>query len=471
MMNKMAMGGVQLPYYNTNNDGTPKYRIGGLTKPQYEQAQADSMNLYNAGLKSNKIPSWQVPGAIEASARLTALNKEAPMPTKGSFYGNDSNYTGGYNVSFQKPTMVPYNMQTIDKKELVANVNRKPAISERDPNRPTWDFNSGVNPSFGGVSYTNAAGTGKVIPPTTLKYGGKMPKFEWGGEEDDNGFGYTPNNPAEAYRMQQASKMNNRIYSQKSSYAPSVLPWEKTNDSGNTPNNPYTFPVQEENPDMVNRRNDRLAREAAEIAGTGSEGTTDTTRTGGGNKYNNRDKMLQGIGMAASIAPELDYLKNQGKRYDTQKLYEYNPSLMDPTETIKGIKYAGKQSQENINIGSMGSGATLLANAAAQRNKTSADIAKATKDYDNANVAITNRGKEYNIGNRYAVDDINARNKGAALSNYYKTLDSAGGKVNQGTKDIRGGNQDNQMMAMIPKMINDPQFKKFFEEYQKGQVG
>jgi hypothetical protein len=199
--------------------------------------------------------------------------------------------------------------------------------------------------------------------------------------------------------------------------------------------------------------------------------TKDTTGTGGSNNYNNKDMILQGLGMVAGIAPKAAYLKEQGKNYDTQQFYEYNPSLMDPTQARKDEQYAGRQNQENIRIGSMGSGATLLANAAAQRNKTSANLGRINKEYDNANVAITNRGKEYNIGNRYAVDDINARNKGAALSNYYKTLDSTGAEVKQGTKDIRGGNQDKQMMAMIPKMMNNPEFKKFFEEYQKGQVG
>lgn len=486
-MQEYAMGGVQLPYYNINRNGTNKYAMGGMEEDP-------AMPTANTG---TVVPTMSTPPQF--GNRSDWENYYIP---KG--WAKDPRNKSGVNVNLYDTNKYKYNQETDSFKfannepvpfnRLLSSdlmefkpgsgvqkvVNKKSPVGTQSLNK--WDFNSGTptkkyyNESgelLKSEEYDNAGPSGKVLntiePRRKLAYGGMMPKYALGGEEeDDNGFGYTPNNPAEAYRMQQASKMNNRIYSQKSSYAPSVLPWEKTNDSGNTPNNPYTFPVQEENPDIVNRRNDRLAREAAEIAGTGSEGTTDTTGTGGSNKYNNRDKMLQGIGMAASIAPELDYLKNKGKRYDTQKLYEYNPNLMDPTETIKGIKYAGKQSQENINIGSMGSGATLLANAAAQRNKTSADIAKATKDYDNANVAIINRGKEYNIGNRYAVDDINARNKEGVSNAYYKTLDSAGKKVNQGTKDIRSENQDNQMMAMIPKMMNSPEFKKFFEEYQKG---
>jgi hypothetical protein len=493
MMNRMAMGGVQLPYYNINRDGTNKYAMGGMgVDPAMPAANtgtvAPTMSTppqFGNRMEFDKY--YQSQGFAKDPRNKLEPNVTYYNPNKYKYdQGTDS-------FKFANNEPVPYNsLPSSDLMEFKPGsgvqkvVNKKVPVGQQSLNK--WDFNSGIPTKryyneagelLKSEEYDNAGPSGKVLntiePRRKLAYGGMMPKYALGGEEeDDNGFGYTPNNPAEAYRMQQASKMNNRIYSQRSSYAPSVLPWEKTNDSGNTPNNPYTFPVQEENPDMVNRRNDRLAREAAEIAGTsgaGTDGTEDTTGTSGGNKYNNRDMALQGLGMVAGLSPKLAYLKNQGKKYDTQEFYGYDPSLMDPTQARKDEQYAYRQSLENLRVGATGNAANLLRNTDAQRNKTSANLGRINKEYDNANVAITNRGKEYNIGNRYAVDDINARNKGAALSNYYKTLDSTGAEVKQGTKDIRAGNQDKQMMAMIPKMINDPQFKKFFEEYQKGQVG
>lgn len=469
MMNKMAMGGVQLPYYNTNNDGTPKYGMGGIE----ENINIGSNNTTSANKKMSPEEWAKYNTSLGYQQdKGSAIGKYPAFYNPKEYAINDSGAyikigDVGKNVDYNNdPTYKPLNQYSYKPPVAKQVISTKKAIPERDPNRPTWNFNSGDNPSFGGVSYTNAAGTGKVIPPTTLKYGGRMPKFYRGGPYDPNDEYIDPSETAmiEARDSGQYYEDSAKQAAEQNAYRIGMNnaindPYRRN--SLMTPADPYG------DPNATARRDDRLAREAAEIAGTGSEGTS-TTGTGGGNKYNNRDMALQGLGMVAGLSPKLAYLKNQGKKYDTQEFYGYDPSLMDPTQARKDEQYAGRQNQENIRIGSMGSGATLLANAAAQRNKTSANLGRINKEYDNANVAITNRGKEYNIGNRYAVDDINARNKGAALSNYYKTLDSTGAEVKQGTKDIRAGNQDNQMMAMIPKMINDPRFKKFFEEYQKG---
>lgn len=447
-MNRMVMGGVQLPYYNTDEQGNPKYVIGGLTKPQYEQAQADSMNLYNAGLKSNKIPSWQVPGAIEASARLTALNKEAPMPTKGSFYGNDSNYTGGYNVSFQKPTMVPYNMQTIDKKELVANVNRKPAISERDPNRPTWDFNSGANPSFGGVSYTNAAGTGKVIPQTTLKYGGKLPKYADGIK--------TP-------------KTNSIIMQDNG--APSIVPTSPDGSMANT-----TSYLKLDSNAIGDENND------FQWNFKGGNYTKPDSHTSYGLKKTPPSPPDEGTpfdwkdaaGQAANFIGQ-----NAGNIYDltrkNEPLTTYDRAqakYLDPTQARKDEQYNYRQSLENVRTGSMGSGATLLANTNAARNRASTNTARINQAYDDANAQIGNQVNQYNT-NISMQEKIAREANAAALENTRsKAIHGLGESFGKGTKSGKQTQMDQKELGMFQwRYQNEPGFKAHVDNFSKNNKG
>lgn len=458
---KHKMGGIQLPYYNINRNGTNKYTMGGMEEnPAMPVANTETItpNVPQFGNRMEFDKYYQSQGYAKDPRNKSGANVTYYNPNKYKYdQGTDS-------FKFSNNEPVPYNsLPSSDLMEFKPGSGVQNVVNKTNSDR--WISTGTMKDGRHVRTYSD--GRKEIVGTVTKKYGGMMPKFYNGGPYDPNNEYIDPSETAmiEARDSGQYYEDSAKQAAEQNAYRIGMNnamndPYRRN--SLMTPADPYG------DPNAAARRNDRMSREADEMADTGSEGTTGTN---GGNKYNNRDMALQGLGMVAGIAPKLAYLKNQGKKYDTQEFYGYDPSLMDPTQARKDEQYAGRQNQENIRIGSMGSGATLLANAAAQRNKTSANLGRINKEYDNANVAITNRGKEYNIGNRYAVDDINARNKGAALSNYYKTLDSAGAEVKQGTKDIRGGNQDKQMMAMIPKMMNNPEFKKFFEEYQKGQVG
>ncbi len=135
MMNKMAMGGVQLPYYNTDNAGNPTYAMGGqypamtnpyhnfkgevpmypgggkvtLTKPEYEQAQKDSMTLHKSGLKYPTIGKQGMDPVVN-TAYMNLYNKGAAKPISGEFSQSYAGYDPSHpSVKFAKPTMVSYN--------------------------------------------------------------------------------------------------------------------------------------------------------------------------------------------------------------------------------------------------------------------------------------------------------------------------------------------------------------------------
>ncbi len=127
---KFAVGGVYQPQdqqsnfsqpttntafstqYGTNLAGNQdekniltQYGNGGNKKNSYQQAQSDSLTLYNSGLNPN-IPNYQYSGYSEAYLRLNELNKTPPTPLSGE---------QGINSQFVKPTMIPYSNQNTNK--------------------------------------------------------------------------------------------------------------------------------------------------------------------------------------------------------------------------------------------------------------------------------------------------------------------------------------------------------------------
>jgi hypothetical protein len=85
-------------------------------------------------------------------------------------------------------------------------------------------------------------------------------------------------------------------------------------------------------------------------------------------------------------------------------------------------------------------------------NRLARSKAGAIENVNNANVQIQNQAGMYNNQQRYAVDDINARNKGQALSNYYAAIERMGTNNAQIGKDNRAYDMDVKRMQLLPQM-------------------
>lgn len=166
------------PYYAAEG-GTPyyggpirPYAPGGVT-PAGTMAVNNSMSV-NKKMSPEEWTKYNTDLGYEVAKNYNSPNVKYPAYVNSKEYAYDDSGFGGYKkigdvgktTDYTKdPTYKPYNEYNYKAPVAKQVITPKKAIPERDPNRPTWNFNSGANPSFGGTDYTNATGTGTVIPP------------------------------------------------------------------------------------------------------------------------------------------------------------------------------------------------------------------------------------------------------------------------------------------------------------------
>jgi hypothetical protein len=299
--------------------------------------------------------------------------------------------------------------------------------------------------------------TQKEINVGTFRRGGQIPKFD-----DGAMFGYKPTNKIDAMKMQQAYLNNQNPQSwitPEMNQASSDAMIEESYPTNNIPVNPNNV-KRTDNIDYSDYNQKAYDDELARM------------NASGGNKNQNwfgrnSDKLYQlGFGLAQNIG-QMSYLKEQGKNYDTQQFYDYKPSLLDPTMDLKDAQSQNNRAEYNVRGASGGNAGTYLSNRVALNAQNTMNKSRIHQAYANANSGIKNQAEQYNIANKYATDDINARNKGAALTNYYNTLGSVGTNVAQGMKDNRMMNMDNESIQLMSEFYNSPEGQKMFAKYKK----
>jgi hypothetical protein len=197
---------------------------------------------------------------------------------------------------------------------------------------------------------------------------------------------------------------------------------------------------------------------------TNADTSQKTSQQPSGNKYFTKDNMYKAGFQLAQNAGQLAYLAEQGKKYDTQKYYGFTPKLLDSKAAINDVNVEGRFAEKNIKDASAGNVGSYLSNRTGLMSKVAQGKERVRMNYDNANAGILNQSEQFNIGNRYRVDDVNAQNKGRALSNYYATLGSLGTNTAQGMKDSRMMNIEGDVAKSLPKLFSSPEFQKFVKE-------
>lgn len=178
-----------------------------------------------------------------------------------------------------------------------------------------------------------------------------------------------------------------------------------------------------------------------------------------------KDALGYGIGAVAQNIGNLAYLKEQGKNYDTQNFYNFNPSLIDDKQALNQADIEGKVANQNIISASGGNSGQYLSNRVALASSLARAKAGIMENTANINAQIKNQGEQYNIQNKYMTDDVNAQNKGKALSNYYNTLNTLGNSVAGANKDYRATQQDRQMINLLPELYKNPEFAQLLKKY------
>jgi hypothetical protein len=370
---EFAMGGVKLPMYP----------YGTITPEQYKQAQTDSMTLYNAGLKSNKIPAYEYPGAREAAARLTGLNNRTPTPIKGQFYGQQPDYTGSYHTEFKKPTMIPYREASLEDSKKVPVVNH--------PN---------YNQYIPGIEKSVQLGNIEQY-----EHGGrKLPKYEFGK--------LTPEEEGEDLEAV----------------------WKKS---------------------------------SAKIDAQHNWNSNDENTRPGYKKETNWKNTLGQVGnFAAQNAGNIYDLLSR-KKTEVEKYDRLKPTYLDPTASLRDAQMQANRAEYNVRGASGGNAGTYLSNRVALNAQNTINKDRIRKEYANINAGISNQIGQYNNELSRAEVIANAQNRAVNDNIRRQAIGSLGSNFGQASLANKKGEMDQSMMDMLPKMINDPAFKKYYEEWAK----
>lgn len=440
-------------YQKHSNGGIQKYPNGGITPQQYKQAQSDSMTLYNAGLQSNKRPYYDYPGTVEAMQRLQGINSNngkivAPEPIQGEAYSNVAGYNGGYNVKFQKPTMVPYRQTQIpadnngiEKVESYAQPIGKPV------NHPVYNqYIPGINQSK------------QPIQTEEFKKGGvKLPQYDEGGAFIDgvwvpnssykpgtmgfNDSGNTPNNPSN--------------YSLQSSYNPNVLPWNRTNDSKQGPNG--------KSEQYVNDNPQQQFQE--ETLNNNTNSYFPETKS---NKFDWKGLGTQALSFAANNAGNIYDLARSNKP-EVTKFQRATASLLDPTAALRDATEQTRRAEYNVRNASGGNAGTYLSNRVGLNAQNIENKDRIRQSYANANAGISNQVNQVNtsIANQEYV--ANEQNRAASRNTKQGAIASIGSNSANQMNDIRNTKMDQKKMEglikMYPSLSKDPKMLEYFMSF------
>lgn len=404
--------------------GLQMYPNGGLTPDQYKQAQTDSMLLYNAGLKSNKIPSFQYPGAMEAAGRLAELNGTAPNTIKGEFYNNQPNYTGGYNVAFKKPTMLPYQEPQIT--STISTPNYHPKYTSYIP---------GIEKSKQVVNVQEFAGGGKFKAP--VKKGGKFktPVAEYNPQDDI----IVPGNFSKV-EPDFSNIIESNPYDRQSLDKIDANTLNRNAWDSDYINNPNASRPSSDDPTQTNGINWKgLGTQAAYFAANNAGNIYDLARTN-------------------SI---------ETRKYDKAKA-----NLIDPTAALRDATDQTRRAEYNVRGASGGNAGTYLSNRVALNAQNIVNKDRIRQEYANINAGILNQNSQFNTGITNEEILANAKIRANQRSGKEEAIGSIGSNIVNQYKDNKAQKYDQNTLDNMSEFYNalkdDPYAKAKWEKIKKG---
>jgi len=159
-------------------------------------------------------------------------------------------------------------------------------------------------------------------------------------------------------------------------------------------------------------------------------------------------------------AGNLAYLAGEGKKYDKQQFYKYNPELYNPADALRQADIEARVTRDRLKDASGGNAGALMSNLQQSQAINTLGKSKIRTDASNMNNQIMNDAQLRNIQGKYQVDDINARNKGQALTNYYKAIQGIGTNTSAAYADWKRGDVDEQTLKLISNKYPDYTYDK-----------
>jgi hypothetical protein len=156
----------------------------------------------------------------------------------------------------------------------------------------------------------------------------------------------------------------------------------------------------------------------------------------------------------------LAYLADNGKKYDKQEFYKYSPELYNPADALRQSDIEARVTRDRLKDASGGNAGALMSNLQQSQAINTLLKSKVRNDAFNQNVNTLNDAQVRNIAGKYQVDDINARNKGQALTNYYNAISGIGQNTSGAYRDWKRGEVDKDTLDLISKNYPDYVYDK-----------
>ena len=207
------------------------------------------------------------------------------------------------------------------------------------------------------------------------------------------------------------------------------------------------------NQDLENRNNVEL-RAAQDASIPKIQDVNSISKSNTGRKMNPNwiepatNTLMQNVG-------NLMYLKDQGKKYDKQDFYKYSPELYNPADALRQADIEARVTRDRLKDATGGNAGALMSNLQQSQAINTLNKSKIRTDASNMNNQILNDAQLRNIQGKYSVDDINARNKGQALTNYYKAIQGIGANTTAAYTDWKHGNMDKNTANMLSSMFSN----------------
>jgi hypothetical protein len=128
------------------------------------------------------------------------------------------------------------------------------------------------------------------------------------------------------------------------------------------------------------------------------------------------------------------------------------------------------RAEYNVRGASGGNAGTYLSNRVALNAQNTINKDRIRKEYANINAGISNQIGQYNNELSRAEVIANAQNRAVNDNIRRQAIGSLGSNFGQASLANKRGKMDQSMMEMLPKMINDPSFAKFYTEWAKNNA-
>lgn len=420
---EFPMGGVKLPMYPYGGptDNTK------FTPAQKQQAYNDSLTLYKSGFNKN-VPNWKTPGFNEAVGRLTELNGVAPQSTDRSAtaYANDSNYLAQRSVPYAKPTVPVINADV--KKSMAPtypNVNMpmkglertddfNPQLQQVPANRPNTiktNIVTGPNMSYKEYKQGNEVldrmyfdpQTKKEVELTGFRYGGKLPRYEFG----------------------------------------KLTPEEEGGDIESVWNN-----------------------SSAKIDAQHGWNSNDETTRPGYRHQTDWQGIGSNIAMGLANNAGNIYNLSRYNKPEIEKYERMKATYLDPTAAIRDAEMQNRRAEYNVRGASGGNAGTYLSNRVALNAQNTMNKARIRKEFENANAGISNSVNQYNNELARQEVIANAMNRARTRSGKGEAIGSMGSNIANQMMDNKKTNMDQETLGLLMKYYDTPEFQRIMKEYK-----